>query len=132
MVAFASPAIAARFESSALAEAFEASTILVHSLRLDDWPDWFEAAGLIDVEPARRIALDDMALIYQAALDGLGVGLTQRRYIQADLQAGRLSMLSPATLRRRRGFYLVCRPQTANRPEVSQLRDWLRSLNSQE
>ena len=128
MVAFANPTLATRFDEVPLDEAFEGATLLVHSLRLDDWPDWFDAADLSDPTPARRIALGDMALIYQAALDGLGVGLSQRRYVQADLDDGRLRLVAPTVLRRDRGFHLVCRPQTGARPEVAAFRDWLIEL----
>ncbi len=68
-----------RFAGRPLEEALAAETLLIHTLRLDDWPDWLEAAGLGDVEIPRRTPFDDLALIYQGALDGRGVALCQAR-----------------------------------------------------
>ncbi|HEY4067688.1 MAG TPA: LysR substrate-binding domain-containing protein [Burkholderiaceae bacterium] len=114
-----------RFASLPPEEAFASSTLLVHTLRLDDWPDWLEAAGLGDVIPARQLPLDDMALIYQGALDGMGVGLSQRRYLTQDLADGKLHLLSPVVLRRQRGFHLVCLPETARNPAVQAFTNWI-------
>ncbi|QKJ88412.1 LysR family transcriptional regulator [Paramixta manurensis] len=114
-----------RFASLSAEEAFATSTLLVHTLRLDDWPDWFEVAGLDDIIPTHQMPLDDMSLIYQGMLDGIGVGLTQRCYVEQDLREGRLHLLSPNVLRRQRGFHLVCLPETARIPAVQAFLSWL-------
>jgi LysR family transcriptional regulator, glycine cleavage system transcriptional activator len=123
LVAVGNTAMRDRFASLSLEEAFASSTLLVHTLRLDDWPDWFEVAGLGDVIPSHQLPLDDMSLIYQGVLDGLGVGLSQRRYVAQDVADGRLHLLSPAVLRRQRGFHLVC--QTTPTPAVQAFIDWI-------
>jgi LysR family transcriptional regulator, glycine cleavage system transcriptional activator len=69
-----------------------------------------------------------MALIFQGALDGLGVGLSQRCYLAQDLAAGRLHQVSPVVLTRNRGFHLVCRPETMNLPAVQAFVTWIESL----
>jgi LysR family glycine cleavage system transcriptional activator len=127
LVAVGNTALRDRFASLPPEEAFASTTHLVHTLRLDDWPDWLEAAGLCNLEPTRRVPLDDMALIYQGMLDGLGVGLCQRCYLDQDLAEGRLHILSPVTLRRQRGFHLVCLTETANSPGVRAFTDWIRT-----
>jgi LysR family transcriptional regulator, glycine cleavage system transcriptional activator len=125
LVAVGNTAMRDRFADRPLAEALEASTLLVHTLHLDDWPDWFEAAGLEEVVAQNRQPFDDMSLIYQSALDGIGVGMVQRRYLTRDLDEGRLHLLSPVVLRRERGFYLVCRQETASNAAVQSFIKWI-------
>jgi LysR family glycine cleavage system transcriptional activator len=127
MVVVGNTAVKDRFAAQPFAQALASEPHLVHTLRLDDWPDWLETAGLNDLKPARRIPLDDMSLIYQGMLDGLGVGLCEACYLPQDLAEGRLHILSPVTLHRQRGFYLVCPKETANNPGVAAFIDWIRN-----
>jgi LysR family glycine cleavage system transcriptional activator len=114
-----------RFSAMPLLAALDSATLLVHSLRPHDWPDWLAAAGLEHVKGAGRMALDDLALIYQGAFDGAGVGLVQRRYVMTDLAEHRLYQLSPVVLRRSEGFYLVCRPQSTTNRAVRAFTAWI-------
>lgn len=128
LVVVANAELAAHFRAQPIREALSSATLLVHTLHLDNWPDWLEAAGLGDVTAAQRAAFDDMSLIYQSALDGLGLGLIQRCYLSADLAEGRLVEISPIGLRRQaRGFYLVCRPGTASSPAAQAFIRWIES-----
>jgi len=128
LVAFCGTALKAQFDQQPIGDAFASSTLLTHSLRLDDWPDWFEAAGLNDVIPCRRMPFNDMALILQSGLDNLGVGLSQRCYLEQSLAEGRLHLVSPVVLRRDRGFYLVCRLESLDIPAVGVFIDWIQHL----
>jgi LysR family glycine cleavage system transcriptional activator len=128
LVAFCGTGLFPVFESEPLAEAFGSVTLLTHSLRLDDWPDWFEEAGLGDIIPGRRMPFNDMALILQSGLDNLGVGLSQRRYLTKMLGDGELRLVSPVVLRRDRGFYLVCKTETMEVPAVRVFVEWIESL----
>ncbi len=125
MVAVGNSAMRDRFASMSAEEAFASSSLLVHTLRLDDWPDWFEVAGLGEVIPSHRVPLDDMSLIYQGVLDGMGVGLSQRRYVQQDVADGKMHLLSSAVLKRQRGFHLVCLPETVRKPAVQAFIAWI-------
>jgi LysR family glycine cleavage system transcriptional activator len=127
MVLVGNTAVKDRFAKEPFAQALTAEPHLVHTLRLDDWPEWLETAGLNDLKPARRITLDDMSLIYQGLLDGVGIGLCQACYLPQDLAEGRLHRLSATTLHRQRGFYLVCPKETANNPGVAAFIHWIRN-----
>jgi LysR family transcriptional regulator, glycine cleavage system transcriptional activator len=131
LVAVGNAAMRERFAAQPLGKALASSALLVHTLHLDDWPDWLEEAGLADFIPSNRIPFDDMSLIYQSALDGLGVGMVQRRYLAGDLAEGRLHLLSPVVLRRERGFYLVCRPETALNPAVQSFVRWIEHVREE-
>lgn len=113
-----------RFASADPVEALSDSTLLAHSLRPSDWPDWFTAAGLPHVSGRATVVLDDLSLIYQSALDGAGVGLVQLRYVRADLRERRIFQLSPTILRRKQGFYLVCKPQSVGRESIVAFTEW--------
>lgn len=71
--------------------------VLVCSLhRPRDWPAWLRAAGVHGVDGNNGIKVENSALAYQAAVDGLGVVIAQRTFVEDDLDAGRL--VSPFAL----------------------------------
>lgn len=68
-----------------------AQHVLVSSMhRPRDWPTWLRAAGLSDVDASNGIKVENSALAYQAAIDGVGVVIAQRSFICEDLANGRL------------------------------------------
>ena len=65
--------------------------VLVCSLhRPRDWPTWLAAAGIDDIDGNSGIKVENSALAYQAAIDGLGVVIAQRSFVQEDLNTRRL------------------------------------------
>jgi LysR family glycine cleavage system transcriptional activator len=65
--------------------------VLVCSLhRPRDWPAWLAAAGVRDIDGNNGIKVENSALAYQAAIDGLGVVIAQRSFVADDLRSGRL------------------------------------------
>jgi len=65
--------------------------VLVCSLhRPRDWPTWLGAAGIREFDGNNGIKVENSALAYQAAIDGLGVVIAQRSFVEDDLRSGRL------------------------------------------
>lgn len=65
--------------------------VLVCSLhRPRDWPTWLSAAGITAFDGNNGIKVENSALAYQAAIDGLGVVIAQRSFVEDDLKSGRL------------------------------------------
>lgn len=65
--------------------------VLVCSLhRPRDWPTWLDAARVTGVDGNNGIKVENSALAYQAAIDGLGVVIAQRSFVEDDLKSGRL------------------------------------------
>ncbi|MHB1201398.1 MAG: transcriptional regulator GcvA [Polaromonas sp.] len=65
--------------------------MLVCSLhRPRDWPTWLRAAGITTFDGNSGMKLENSALAYQAAIDGLGVVIAQRSFVEDDLLSGRL------------------------------------------
>ena len=65
--------------------------VLVSSLhRPHDWPTWFAAAGVSNVDGNNGIRLENSALAYQAAIDGVGVVIAQHVFVDEEFRSGRL------------------------------------------
>ena len=96
---------------------------LLRSYRVDDWPDWFRAAGL---EPPRLTGpvFDSAALMVEAARRGHGVALAPALLFAKALAAGRVAR--PFAIDSGADAYwltrLKSRPLT---PAMTAFRDWL-------
>ncbi len=77
-------------------------------IRPDDWPSWLEAAGTGRIT-ARGPEFESHGQALQAAVDGLGIAMGIRPYIDDDLAAGRL--VAPFALSVPKGmrWYLIYR-----------------------
>ena len=65
--------------------------VLVCSLhRPRDWPTWLAEAGVSQINVNGGIKVDNPAVAYQAAIDGLGVVIAQRTFVEEKLASGRL------------------------------------------
>ncbi|CAD1794388.1 LysR family transcriptional regulator [Xanthomonas arboricola pv. juglandis] len=62
---------------------------LLRSYRLDEWPQWFRAAGVAEVA-ARGAMFDSSLTLASAAAAGIGVALLPLPMFRQDLDAGRL------------------------------------------
>lgn len=62
---------------------------LLRSYRLDEWPLWFRAAGVVEVA-ARGAMFDSSLTLASAAAAGIGVALLPLPMFRQDLDAGRL------------------------------------------
>jgi len=109
-----------------------------HLLRLDwkannpwpDWPEWLQAAGLIDPEDtveieSRGTVMGDSSLLLRAALEGQGIALGQASLV-ADLIKDK-QLVAPVAWRLKTGFgYYLVYPQGADaRPEIKLFKDWI-------
>lgn len=92
----------------------------------EDWPLWLAAAGV----PARDQALgprfDNYAMALQAALDGVGVAIGLRPYVQDDIAAGRLVAPFELAVPKGQAWYLVYQPFRQGDPALTAFREWLR------
>ncbi|KQR13345.1 LysR family transcriptional regulator AmpR [Xanthomonas sp. Leaf148] len=96
---------------------------LLRSYRLDEWPQWFRAAGVAEV-PARGAMFDSSLTLASVAAAGSGVALLPLPMFRQDLDAGRL--VCPFPIQIDAGRYWLTRLRS--RPESdadTRLRDWL-------
>lgn len=105
-----------------------ARTTLLHSIaRPDDWAAWLNHAGVSDRIDARSgMSYESSAMVYAAAIEGLGVGMAQRFLVEDDLRAGRLVMPFDVTLDMGdHTYYLLTAAHRDSSPAMATFRQWL-------
>ena len=93
--------------------------------RVDFWQLWLDAAGAYDVVPQHSLSFNYSNLMLQAAIDGLGVGLSQNALAGDDLAAGRLVKPFDISLPTDYAYYVVSPALTADRPKIVAFCNWL-------
>lgn len=116
------PAIARRLKAPA---DLRNETLLQVAQQADDWPSWLRAAGLKLRPEKRGPRFDNYALALQAAVDGLGVAIGLRPYVEDDIAAGRLVAPFPMTVPKDKAWYLIASPARRDDPSFAAFRDWL-------
>jgi LysR family transcriptional regulator, regulator of gene expression of beta-lactamase len=92
----------------------------------NDWPSWFEAAGLrAPIRPAGEVFFDNNAMAMQAVLDGVGVAIAQLLYVTDALKAGRLVAPYPIAATKQESWYLEYRPARETDAALLAFRNWL-------
>ncbi len=100
--------------------------VLLHSLvRPQLWPEWLQAAGMAGTEMGKIMRFQTSGLAYQAALDGLGVALTEVAYIRDDISAGRLVMPFDLIVQQPLGYYWVYPREKRVLEKFAVFRRWL-------
>lgn len=108
-----------------------AGEVLLRSYRVQDWPAWFEAAGLRDAIEARGPIFDASLTMVQAALQGEGVALAPPAMFERDLTEGRL--VQPFEMGVATGAYWLVTLKYKPMSEAMQaFRSWLKSAISTE
>ncbi len=92
---------------------------------VDLWDRWLAAADVALLGRRRALSFNSSSLMLQAAIDGLGVALTQSVLSGDDLAAGRLVRPFRLTVPTDAGYYLVTPRGGMERPKVAAFRDWL-------
>ncbi|BAI76344.1 transcriptional regulator (plasmid) [Azospirillum sp. B510] len=93
----------------------------------EDWPHWLAAVGV--AEPASKgLSFSSYAMVLQAAIDGVGVGLAPLLYSQDDIAAGRLATPFGLAVPMVNSWYLVYRAFRREDAGFASFRDWLNAL----
>lgn len=100
-------------------------TLLQSTARPDYWGRWLDANGVGDIDPTHGLTFENVALAYQAALQGLGVAMGQFALVKDDLAAGRLVAPFDRRLLIDSAFYLVYSERLEYDPHLCDFRDWL-------
>jgi LysR family transcriptional regulator, glycine cleavage system transcriptional activator len=97
----------------------------LHSETMPDvWAMWLKLAGIDGLAAAER-HFQDTTLAIEAAFAGLGVAMTDRRFVAADLAAGRLTAPFEVRLHTRSAFYFAYPETRAADPRIAAFRDWI-------
>lgn len=90
----------------------------------DDWPRWLEAVG-VSRATSRGTQFEYYGQALQAAVDGVGVAMGIRPYIDDDLAAGRLIAPFALSLPKDGRWYLVYDRDRADEPGFAAFRAWM-------
>jgi LysR family glycine cleavage system transcriptional activator len=100
-------------------------TLLFSANRSEDWASWCVGVGQPDLQPAGKIQFGFSLLMYQAALEGLGVCIAQPEFVEDDLAAGRLVAPFNNIVNTGKRYYLVCPARIQYEPAISQFLAWV-------
>jgi LysR family glycine cleavage system transcriptional activator len=104
---------------------FKHSLLYDYDWRGNFWRDWFRAAGLGNMDFSHALSFNNSALMLQAAIDGLGVALTQQILVGDDLKAGRLVKPFELQIETEYAYWVVMPPHYRARPKVAAFRNWI-------
>lgn len=100
-------------------------TLIETPMGVEDWAIWYRATGAPPVAMTQRISFTSTDMAYSAALDGLGVVLGRRGFIEGDLRKGRLVAPIPFAHDMGDGFRLFYRERRAQPARIALFRDWI-------
>lgn len=106
--------------------------LLQHTLMHDSdwpesmWPRWLAAAGVQTQQRSSALTFNNSSLLIQAAIDGLGIALTQEALVRDDIAEGRLAKPFEVEMPSDYAYYLVSPEASSDRPKVVAFRDWLK------
>lgn len=91
----------------------------------EDWPVWLKAAGVSKLVAAGP-HFDFYGQAQQAAIDGVGIAMGIRPYVDDDLAAGRLAAPFSRTVSKGSAWYLIYNKERAAEPGFQKFRAWLK------
>lgn len=91
----------------------------------EEWPLWLAAARVKLRTQAPGPRFDSYAMALQAAVDGVGVAIGLRPYVEDDLASGRLVAPFKLAVPKGQAWYLVYRPFRQDDAALVAFRDWL-------
>ena len=112
---------------SARLSELDGMTLLESGNRRDDWASWLEQAGTTKIQPANRLEFGFSLLVYQAAVEGLGVAIAQPEFVQEELASGRLVAPFRKVFSTGKRYFLVCPPSRRHAPAVARFLSWVQS-----
>ena len=102
-------------------------TLLHQVTRPMAWMNWFDGVGIDASHGGRGPTYEHFALIVQAAVAGLGVGLVPRFLAEEELSLGKLEVLFDHSLKSDGAYYIFVPEINASAPAVRRFVDWVLS-----
>ena len=106
---------------------------LIHVLmRIGQWRNWLEAAGVEGIDPERGPKFQNTPLALEAAMAGIGVAIANRAFVADHLRDGRLVIPFDHDLSTDSAYYLIYPKQGPQRRGAVAFRDWIRDVLASE
>jgi LysR family glycine cleavage system transcriptional activator len=107
LVPVCSPQLLKGKRSLARIEDLKNYTLLHAAASLFDWQHWLAAHNATQIDSKKGLIFDQPHLALQAAADGLGIAMADRRLTQRELITGTLMIPFEGGLSRTEGYYVV-------------------------
>jgi len=91
----------------------------------EDWQSWADACGEGEIQSRRGIEVDTAEMAIHAAVEGLGIAIGRRPFVDPELASGSLVQFRDQEISAEAGIWLVAPPDTLRRADVQAFRDWL-------
>jgi len=90
-----------------------------------DWEMWLKLAGVDGVDTTRGLTFTTEVLALEAAVEGQGIALANKKIVENDVISGRLVVPFELELDTGYGFYVVCPEAQADVFKNAVFREWL-------
>lgn len=100
-------------------------TLLQHATRPEAWHEWLLACGVEGIDGRVGPRFEQIYMVIQAAIAGLGLAVLPQFLIQEELASGRLLVAVDRPVTSDRAYYLVHPERKADLHRVIAFRDWL-------
>jgi len=105
---------------------------LLHlATRPDAWSNWFQSNGL-ELPGGQGILFEQISIIAQAAVGGLGVALLPKFLIQSELDRGELVVIVDKPLPSDAGYHLITPIDKSGYPPIVAFRSWILKMAAQQ
>ncbi len=99
---------------------------LLHVLpRIGQWRNWLKTAGVTGVDAERGPKFQSTPLAIEAAKASLGLAISSRDFVSAELARGELVVPFDVDLPSESGYYLLFPEERIADPKVKAFREWL-------
>ncbi|MCC7483120.1 MAG: transcriptional regulator GcvA [Hyphomicrobiales bacterium] len=97
-----------------------------------NWAMWFKHAGVEGIDPTRGPSFWPSHLVIEAAIDGLGVALAKRNWVEKDIELGRLCKPFDIALPVEFSYYILYPQARAGDSRIQSFVNWVREEVDQE
>jgi len=106
---------------------------LIHVLmRIGQWRNWLDAAGITGIDPERGPKFQNTPLALGAAMAGMGVAIANRGFVADHLRDGRLVIPFDHDLSTESAYYLLYPKRGLQRRSAIAFREWIRDVLASE
>ena len=100
--------------------------LLQNELRPDDWQVWLAAVGARDIDASRGLRLEYSALVYEGALNALGIAIAQPILVKDDIASKRLVPVFDRRVKTGRSYYAVHVESSPHADAIARFVAWLK------
>ncbi|MES2265063.1 MAG: transcriptional regulator GcvA [Pseudomonadota bacterium] len=92
-----------------------------------DWASWLSVAGVEGIDATRGPSFWPSHLVLDAAIDGLGVALAKKAWVEIDLAEGRLVRPFELSIPVEYAYYVIYPEERVGNMRITSFVDWVRA-----